>query len=195
MANRRKFTRRIAQRRYRTMFVLSTEGTHTEPQYFTMFNDDNTAVHVKVIKHRGSAPESVLREMKRYLGEASLQATDAAWIIVDKDRWSNGQLQLLHLWAQTDNRYGLAVSNPMFEYWLLLHFEDGNGIHSARECTTSLRRYLKGYDKNLQSRMLRQRVQDAIARAERRDSPPCSDWPRGTGTTVYRLVQDLVGKR
>ena len=89
MARQRKYTRPIGQRRYRRMFVLSTEGTNTEPQYFAMFNDDNTVVHVRIIKNRGSAPNSVLQQMKRYLREGNLQANDAAWLIVDKDRWTD----------------------------------------------------------------------------------------------------------
>ncbi|MCF6178109.1 MAG: hypothetical protein L3J63_01800 [Geopsychrobacter sp.] len=35
-------------------------------------------------------------------------------------------------------------------------------------------------------------VPEAVERASRRDTPPCADWPRTTGTTVYRLVQSLM---
>jgi len=35
-------------------------------------------------------------------------------------------------------------------------------------------------------------IDAVIQRAERRDSPPCEDWPRSTGTTVYRLVKSLM---
>jgi len=195
MASRRKYTRPIGQRRYRRMFFISTEGTKTEPQYFCMFNDENTVVHVKVLKHRGSNPETVLREMKRHLGEKELRKSDAAWLIVDKDRWSDTQLQSLHEWNRTDERYGLAVSNPKFEYWLVLHFEDGDGIVSARDCVRRLKKHLPGYDKNLRVESLRSRVAEAVFRAERKDTPLCPDWPRTTGTTVYRLVKDLVNRR
>ena len=192
MARQRKYTRPIGQRRYRRMFVLSTEGTNTEPQYFAMFNDDNTVVHVRIIKNRGSAPNSVLQQMKRYLREGNLQANDAAWLIVDKDRWTDEQLQPLHEWALSADRYGLAVSNPMFEFWLLLHFEEGNRIRSTRNCIDRLDRYLPNYDKNLQVERLQPHVPEAVSRAEDKDSPPCTNWPRSTGTTVYRLVKDLL---
>jgi hypothetical protein len=191
MARRRKYTRPIGRRRYRRLFVLSTEGTNTEPQYFSMFNDDNTVVLVKIIKNRGSAPNSVLRQMTGYLKESNLQANDAAWLIVDKDRWTDEQLRPLHEWAQSEDRYGLAVSNPMFEFWLLLHFENGDGITSARNCITRLKRHLPGYDKNLHTEQLMPHVEEALSRAEGKDSPPCEDWPRNIGTTVYRLVKDL----
>ena len=191
--SRGRYTRRVGQRRYRRIFVISTEGTNTEPQYFRMFNGENATVHVRMIKNRGSAPGVVLAEMKRYLHDADLRADDFAWLVVDRDRWTEEQLRVLHEWAQTDDRFGLAVSNPMFEYWLLLHFEDGKGVGSSRECIARLRRRLPDYHKNLQLSTLRKLVSDAVSRAERRDNPPCNDWPRITGTTVYRLVRDLIG--
>ena len=159
-----------------------------------MFNNDNTTVrHVHILEHSGPDPMSVLRSMKRFLRNEELRNDDAAWLIVDKDRWTDGQLHRLLEWTYTDDRYGLAVSNPMFEYWLLLHFEDGKGVGSSRECIARLRRRLPDYHKNLQLSTLRKLVSDAVSRAERRDNPPCNDWPRITGTTVYRLVRDLIG--
>ncbi len=195
MASRRRYTRPIGRRRYRRLFILSTEGSNTEPQYFGMFNDDNTVIHGRLLKHRGPAPTTVLREMKRYLNNQDLRKDDEAWLVVDKDRWQDTQLQLLCDWSQSDERYGLAVSNPMFEYWLVLHFEDGNGISSARDCTSRLKRHLPDYDKTLQVEILRPNVSTALSRAENRDNPPCTDWPRNTGTTVYRLVKALVRDR
>ena len=191
---RGRYTRRVGQRRYRRIFVISTEGTNTEPQYFRMFNDDNTTVrNIRVLRHSGPDPMSVLRSMMRFLRSEELWNDDAAWLIVDKDRWTDGQLRRLLEWTHTDVRYGLAVSNPMFEYWLLLHFEDGHSVGSSGECTTRLRRHLPDYHKNLQPSTLRKLVSAAVLRAERRDTPPCIDWPRITGTTVYRLVRDLIG--
>jgi len=35
-------------------------------------------------------------------------------------------------------------------------------------------------------------IPDAIARARRKDTPSCTDWPRCIGTTVYRLVEKLL---
>jgi len=105
------------------MLILSTEGTVTEPQYFRCFNNDKTVLYVKVIKSKGSGPDKVLRKMQRFLQEQDLHKGDGAWLVVDKDNWTADQLTSLLQWSQEDLRYGLAVSNPMFEYWLLLHFE------------------------------------------------------------------------
>ena len=173
------------------MFVISTEGTVTEPGYFRMFNNDTTILHVKVLKNKGSEPITVLREMKRFLREASLRKDDEAWLVIDKDSWTDSQLTELYYWSITDPRYGLAVSNPRFEYWLLLHFEEGNKISSPNNCSDRLKRHLPNYDKGIQPDKMIPGISEAIRRAEIKDTPPCMDWPRNTGTTVYRLVKSL----
>lgn len=38
---------------------------------------------------------------------------------------------------------------------------------------------------------LRPGIGDAIRRAKQKDKPPCTKWPKNTGTTVYRLVKEL----
>jgi len=40
--------------------------------------------------------------------------------------------------------------------------------------------------------MTTERIRNAIKRAEQKDKPLCSDWPKSTGTTVYRLVKKIV---
>lgn len=193
-SKRRSFKRPIGKRRYRKLFVISAEGKKTEPQYFAIFNNKSSVVHVHCLKPKGgSSPDKVLKRMRNYIRDESIRKTDEAWLVVDKDDWSNEQLSELHEWSESVDNYGLAVSNPKFEYWLLLHFEGGNGVRSSRECSERLKTYLPGYDKGIKANDFSPaRIADAIRRAERRDTPPCKDWPRSTGTTVYRLVKSLT---
>jgi hypothetical protein len=53
--------------------------------------------------------------------------------------------------VKTEPQY-FALSNPKFEYWLLLHFNDGTGIASSRDCSDRLKRHLPGYDKGIDAR-------------------------------------------
>lgn len=133
--------------------------------------------------------------MKEHIKQEGLKTSDEAWLIVDKDQWSDGDLDQLHAWAQGRENYGFALSNPQFEYWLLLHFEDGHDITSGQECITRLKRYLPDYDKGIEGRKVSMaQIEAAVRRAEQRDNPPCEDWPRRPGsTTVYRLVRKLIG--
>lgn len=130
--------------------------------------------------------------MESYLKEEGLKASDEAWLVVDKDQWTEEQLSLLYQWALRAANYGFALSNPKFEFWLLLHFEDGNGVSSSNICTQKLERYLPGYDKGIDSRKISDTmVVAAVKRARQRDNPPCVDWPHTTGTTVYKLVESI----
>ena len=191
---RRSFGRKQAQRRYRKIYVLATEGTCTEPQYFKMFNGAEATILVECLRAKNrSAPEQVLKRMKQRLAAEKLRQQDEAWLVVDKDSWNGNQLQQLYQWSTGDKRYGLAVSNPAFEYWLLLHFEDGKGVNSLRECRDRLKRHLPEFHKShVEVHKLGNGTRDAIRRARMRDQTGRQKWPKTCGSTVYRLVEQLV---
>lgn len=195
MSSRRKFQRKLGNRRYKKIFVIATEGAKTEPHYFSLFQRrGDIFVNIKCLPgDTQSSPEKVMARMKKYLIENDLRQEDEAWLVVDKDRWTEEQLQKLYLWSQSQKNYGLAVSNPQFEIWLLYHFEDGRGVRSARSCLERLRRYIPNYTKGTSLYMITmEKINAAINRARQRDNPPCSDWPRNIGTTVYRLVEKIL---
>lgn len=115
-------------------------------------------------------------------------------MVVDKDRWEDDQLMQLHQWSLGAKNYGFALSNPKFEYWLLLHFEEGNNVPTSRECSLRLGQHLFDYDKGINPRKVTlKKIHDAVRRAKLRDNPPCDDWPRSIGaTTVYKLVERVL---
>ncbi len=176
------------------MFVLATEGSKTEAQYFSIFNDINLTVHIKLLKGGDrSAPAQVLKRMRDHLREVDLRSSDEAWLVVDKDQWTDDQLLELHQWAGGAHNYGFALSNPKLEFWLLLHFEDGRGISNSSTCSRRLKRYMPDYDKDINKRSIsKEMIERAVKRAKELDTPASSDWPRGVGTTVYRLVENIL---
>lgn len=196
MPKRRRFHRPIGKRRYRRLFIVATEGSKTEPQYFALFNNEESLVKVCCVKGQNdSAPPKVLKRMMDYLENSGLRSTDEAWLVVDRDNWTEEQLGKLYHWSKQAENYGFALSNPRFEYWLLLHFEEGSGIANAQDCSNRLKGYLPKYKKAINPRKFTPDAIDAaISRASQRDNPPCANWPRLVGsTTVYRLVRKLLG--
>jgi hypothetical protein len=144
----RRLHRPLGERSYRKLFLIVTEGSKTEPQYFSLFNNDDVLFRVKCLDSKGaSAPPKLLAQMRRYLANEGLKASDEAWIVTDKDSWTDDQLKALYQWSLNQENFGFALSNPKFEYWLLLHFEDGNGIRSSRECTARLLTHLPNFEK------------------------------------------------
>ena len=180
------------------MFLIATEGAKTEPQYFACFNafdEFSSTVHVKCIRKRqgASSPQHVLKAMKQHLADNNIKNSDEAWLVIDKDRWTEPQLVELYTWSQEKKNYEVALSNPKFEYWLLLHFENIDGNLTSTQCTNKLRRHLPQYDKRLEcSKITRSRIQKAVQQARQQDNPPCDSWPQTTGTTVYRLVERII---
>jgi hypothetical protein len=191
---RRNFQREMRERRIKKLFVIATEGAKTEPTYFKLFNRYGYAVAVKCIEGKDkSAPKHVLKSMRDHIEKNDLIEGDEAWLVVDTDNWREADLKALHAWSTSEPSYGLAVSNPCFEYWLLLHFEEAKGAPDANECLHRLRKHMPHYDKgNLDVVALEPGIADAVGRARMRDTPPVEDWPRNAGSTVYRLVERLL---
>lgn len=197
MSNRRRqFQRLLGQRRYRKLFILAVEGEKTEPQYFAIFNDQQSVIKIECLcKKYRSSPDKVLKRIKNHLKKVSLKKTDEAWVVVDKDQWTDEQLTRLHKWSQEKENFGFALSNPNFEYWILLHFEDGKSISKSRDCSDRLKKHLQDYDGGIDARKITtEMITAAIQRARQRDNPPCTDWPKGIGTTVYKLVEKFMAK-
>ena len=193
--SRRRFQRPLGERRYRKIFFIATEGFKTEPQYFAMFNNQQSFIRVTCLKGKhDSSPLHVLKRMETHIENEGLNQSDEAWLVVDKDNWTEDQLTQLYQWSLSAENYGLALSNPKFEYWLLLHFEDGAGIASSHDCSVRLKGHLPGYDKGVDpGKYTSEMIDNAIIRARQRDNPACEDWPRDIGgTTVYRLIENIL---
>ena len=81
----------------------------------------------------------------------------------------------------------------MFELWILLHFEDGQQI-SRSNCDERLRKYIKNYHKSVSFVFSEEQLKGAVERAKSKDKPPCAGCPREGVTTVYRLIERILGK-
>lgn len=182
-------------------FLICTEGTKTEPEYFQMLNSFFRSVNIKCPIHKVSKnhPIAVLQQMRREIKKLGFQDTDQAWIVMDKNEWTEKQLNEPYEWSTESENFGFAVSNPNFEYWLLLHFEDakdiGTDIDSVKKIVKKrLNRYIPKYNKSIDSRNFSiEKIENAVRRAKEKDLSPSIDWPRTIGqTTVYKLVEQII---
>ncbi|WP_417909109.1 RloB family protein [Candidatus Electronema sp. PJ] len=188
---RRTFGRPQGKRLYHKLFVLAVEGEKTEPEYFALFKN----VGVKCLPGtKKTSCTQVLKRLKHFLEKENVREPYEAWLVIDKDDNSEEKLQEVYKWSQLKEQYGFALSNPNFEYWLLLHFEDGSNIHSVRDCSDRLKRYLPDYNKGIDERKITvDAINKAILHAKQRDNLSCLDWPKDIyGTTVYKLIEKLL---
>lgn len=194
-----RFNRPQGFRPYKKLFIVAVEGDKTEPNYFKLLKRISGKIaDIQVIpSKKASAPGHVLKNLYKYLkaSKINLRNTDELWAAVDADAWSKKQLQALYDWEEQETNKtvvkGVAVSNPKFELWLLLHFEDGHQVYKSN-CDDRLRQRLPNYRKDMSFYFSEEQCLKAIARAKTKDSPPCSDCPREGVTTVYRLVERIL---
>jgi hypothetical protein len=101
----------------------------------------------------GSAPRSVVeyamhRKHENLAGVREDEAAiyDQIWCVFDVDKHTTPNEALK---TAQDKRLSVALSNPCFEYWFLLHFEDTNRCFlSLDKLIRHLRReFLPGYEK------------------------------------------------
>lgn len=104
-------------------------------------------IFVRCLKHKSkNSSLHVLKRLREFLKKEDLGKFDEAWVVVDKDMWPDEQLAQLHEWSQEAENYGFALSNPKFEYWILLHFEKGMNIVTSQECSDRLKQYMPEYN-------------------------------------------------
>lgn len=210
MSGRRNFKRKSGERDSR-LIVIAAEGKETEKQYFEGLKAryTNPRVHVEVLERRESAsdPARVIKILDQFRSDYKLRKDhDRLWLVIDVDRWGSQKLSSV---AQqcVQKHYQLAVSNPSFEIWLLLHVKsldsyppdilaeflankkDGDRTRLEKELLNLLKNFNK---RNLDMEYFASRVFDAIPNARIVDINPEIRWPNQLGTRVYLLVEELV---
>jgi hypothetical protein len=188
------------------LFVIASEGAVTEPKYFTGLKErcHHPGIHIHPLLRDDpslSSPAHVLAQLDLFRSQYTLREGDQLWLLMDHDpqSWKPAMISAIAQECQSKG-YFLSVSNPCFEVWLLLHFEDvpnqgdqrkqdlaGNAdgllkSEVARHCSPSYP-YIDNFIPH---------IEKAIARAEALDTEPDSRWPSPLGTRVHRLVSQLV---
>ena len=200
------------------LIVIASEGKDTERIYFKALAKEytNLRVHVHILERseneqNNSSPEHVLKQLNDYKSKYDLEADDELWLVVDKDRWTEAMVSHVATECSQEVAMHMALSNPCFELWLLLHMEDAASLSpEEQEQWMKNRRRSKNADPYLKVR-LRQKmgsyhessydaltliahIEDAIERARALDKNPTDRWPQTLGTRVYLLAKSVINR-
>ena len=217
MTRRQRSTPRPAGRQRRPeplvparSILVACEGSKTEPNYFRQLREElrSRAIHVEIV--RGTNKADPLHVVRRAIERRDRQKQtaktsdievpfDETWCVIDVEApLPHGNLDTAIDEARR-RRIKLALTNPCFEYWYLLHFEKtGSSFASSVHVVRALRRHAPGYSKG-DARIFRTlfpNTRTAISRAEeilrdqwhsRNDLRPCNP-----ATRVHLLVRELL---
>lgn len=200
------------------LIVIASEGKDTERIYFKALAKEytNPRVHVHILKRseeekNNSSPEHVLEQLNEYKCQYELEADDELWLVTDKDHWTEAMLSRVATECMQDVSMHMALSNPCFELWLLLHLVDVASltpeeqklwIENRRKSKSSnpylkvlLRQKMGSYHESAYDVLtLIQHVEVAIERARLLDKNPADRWPQTLGTRVYLLAESVMNK-
>ena len=148
---RADFGRKSQAREPHPTVLIVCEGAETEPGYFKAFRRAH-GIHAQVTvcgEECGSHPKSVVdyaaKEMRRARRDGI--PFERTWCVFDRDE--HGEIP-----AALDRAKALgicvALSNPCFELWYLLHFAPYSTGYIARDdAQTKVREFIPGYHKSM----------------------------------------------
>jgi RloB-like protein len=182
--------RRLPGAAPRTILVYCG-GDRTEPDYFDGLRVSLRSSRVTVkVRKESIAPDALVRAASAYRDRRP-NVFDEIWCVVDVDQFDIDAASL------EARRYGvsLAVSNPCFEFWLLLHHVDRRSYCAdCTEVVRLLRKYVPRYDKaRLRFNDFTMGMTPAVDRARKLDATG-EHWRRNPSTGVWRLVEQIAGK-
>ncbi len=158
MAKKRKYQSSKEQsKNLKPIIYVVCEGT-TERQYFKelakLYQKEVTFnFKAKVASDTESALGKLIELMTKYLEEhEDLELGDKVFIIFDRDSKSNRakHFEQAEKWQKENERHMLILSNPCFEYWLLLHYEKCS-VSNSKDAVNKLAKHINGYSSKSKS--------------------------------------------
>ncbi|WP_405112878.1 RloB family protein [Micromonospora sp. NBC_01405] len=162
--------------------LIATNGKSTEVDYFDGLKQEPwVRSRVVVVLERGSPVDLVRGAARR----RQRDDFDEAWAVCDVDHYLTTPATREAVAADVK----LAWSNPCFEVWLLLHYENCTRyVENAKKARDLLRKHDPDWDKTaLNFDRFRNRIEDALRRADRLDPPPKSNPSTSVGQIIAAL--------
>jgi hypothetical protein len=182
--------RRTAFREPKSSLLVVCGAQATEPAYFQGLRQArrNPAVTIK-LKAKPADPDTVVRYAAG-LRDNAADTYDEVWCVVDVDEFDVAKAVV----TARRVRVNLAISNPCFEYWLLLHFEACTApLTCYSDAATRLRRHIPEYDKPaLRFADYASGVDAAVERSSEPGHVLTTEHEHNPATGVWALVKKVL---
>ena len=192
------------------LLVIASEGKYPEENYFNVlkniYKKPTVYLHFIERKNDRSAPKHIITLLDKFKRIYNYRKNlDEFWILFDTDRWTQRNISSIAKECK-QKCYKMAVSNPCFEIWILLHIKDvteyseeiigllekNKKVNSKNYIEAELSNLMNGYKKrNFDCNKIISNTEDAIKNAKKINTIS-SRWPNKIGTHVYRLIQEII---
>jgi hypothetical protein len=180
------------------LILIVCEGTRTEPGYFNELRHTER-IPIDLVISPGGKPKTLVKRAVEMKNAAKKDAKsrqdenllyDDVWCVFDIDEHPavpDAKQQA------RDNGIELAISNPCFELWILLHFQDQRAHIERgvvqRECAN----YLPDYAKEVPFAKLHPNYREAVQRARDLDAWQQTRGGEGSNpsTGVHKLTERI----
>jgi RloB-like protein len=181
--------------------VVFCEGKRTEPMYLRAFASDHGNMLVNLELRFPGAPMTLVSDAiahkKAYARRRkdSFEARDQVWCVFDRDEHPD-VLQALQ--RARDSGIPVAYSNPCFELWPLLHFQDHDRPTDRHSMQRLLAHVMPKYDyrgsKQCDYDLMRSGYAEADKRAERMELRRVEERNQygNPYTSIFRLTRLIV---
>ncbi len=183
-----------------SLLVIASEDRYAAKQYFGRFRTRRIQFLVVPTSDGRSSPTAVMERLDEFKRSNATEVDDQFWVCIDLDHWAGES----HMKNLTDvlshcrrKGYRVAISNPCFELWLLLHLEDLPTNVSPRcdEIAARLATLLGGYNKAKCCSSIQftaEMVHDAVRRAEASDTADAI--PTRPLSRVHLILKELMAR-
>lgn len=182
------------------LFIVACDDTYAPKQYFDAFALPRVKVVVVPTTDGTSSAPYVLARLEAF----EFLEDDERWMLLDTDHYIDGSHAAKFLQAIQDARQkgiGIALSNPCFDYWLLLHHLDDKDklvtITDAQSVTVALRETLGAFNKtNIDPKLfpLSSVVKACHLAREIDEQTVGGDRPTSPTSRVYMLWESIVSR-
>ncbi|MCK5322181.1 MAG: RloB domain-containing protein [Candidatus Aenigmarchaeota archaeon] len=199
-------SRREGIRKPKRKIVIVCEGKETEIIYFNGFKTRNSGIDIIPIHGKCTDPKNIVAFTEERIPKWSLDFDegDSLWCVFDVDENTNSVLKDTFEHAKTKN-IQIALSNPCFELWFLLHYKQITNLITRQEAKSELKTFIKGYEKNKNiNYLLKDKILTAIDNAKslnkvhEKDNNSLISRESNPSTQVFKLVgfiDELVGEK
>lgn len=183
------------------LFLIICEGEKTERFYFKEFRERNNGIRIEVPNCSYTDPVNLVRFANKIKSayDIDLKRGDSIWCVFDADLNNNDMIKKAGSEAGRD-KIEIALSNPCFEVWYLLHFEFSTAFMSTGQVVQKLKNsYIPLYQKNKSVfDQLKPYLSRAIENARKLNSyhennqTPFLSSGSNPSTQVFKLVQQWL---